>query len=130
MYLVIDQRSVKKLDKDKVSKIYQVESNCLKNPRCDPNSLTITPKQLQYVTVDSKSFLVMCTNLGLQIWSELGENVLLFHPISSTVTNAGPESEPFFRGVAATGRFICAGASDGSFVVIGKLTPLLCVGLH
>ena len=67
-----------------------------------------------YVNIGSSTYLVVVSDIGIQLWSSNGENLLSFISLSTLISEDG---DHFLRGVTASDDFLAAGASTGDLFV-------------
>jgi WD40 repeat protein len=63
-------------------------------------------------------FLVVASNLGVQVWSEQGDNLIFFYPKSSLKKSY--DEDAFMRGLASVGNSIAVGTSSGEVLVFSN----------
>lgn len=73
------------------------------------------------ITVSSVklSHLVICTRLGVQLWSENGERMIYFCPVNS-LNGLEEENMHYMQGISASGSNVYIGTSMGTLLVFGS----------
>jgi hypothetical protein len=79
--------------------------------------------QVAYVNIKVSSikltYLVICTRLGVQLWSDSGERMIYFCPVNS-LNGLEEENMHFMQGIAAGGSNVYIGTSMGTLLVFGS----------
>ena len=65
------------------------------------------------------SYLVICTRLGVQLWSENGERMIYFCPVNS-LNGLEEENMHYMQGISASGSNVYIGTSMGTLLVFGS----------
>lgn len=76
-------------------------------------------RKATFVNIGSSKYLVVVSDLGLQLWSPNGENMFFSLSLSSLISEDG---EHFLRGVTACDDFLAVGSSSGEIFVFGTPT--------
>lgn len=69
--------------------------------------------EVAFLKLKDDDYLTVASSSGLHIWSEQGDNLIFFHPISADSN----QQDPYMRGLTSIGNFICVGTSSGNTVV-------------
>jgi WD40 repeat protein len=75
--------------------------------------------QVAYIEVQGRCVLAIATNLGIQLWSMNGDQLVFNFSLNSQSSYADEEDddERFMKGVATCMDFLCVGCSNGNIVI-------------
>jgi WD40 repeat protein len=97
----------------RLNEVYLLRSGTLKT--LDLSKTKIYQVGFLNLKGDDSDYLAIASNLGFHIWSEQGDNLIFFYPISAL--NEKNDEEPFMRGLTSIDNSICVGTSTGNVVV-------------
>mmetsp|Transcript_25270 Transcript_25270/g.42118 ORF Transcript_25270/g.42118 Transcript_25270/m.42118 type:complete len:346 (-) Transcript_25270:142-1179(-) len=72
--------------------------------------------QATFIQLQEKCVLAVLSNLGIQVWSMLGDNMIFYFPLNSLL-GFESEEELFMRGVTCLDNNLCVGCSTGNILI-------------
>eukprot|EP01039_Chlorochromonas_danica_P009290 gene9291-10255_t len=73
--------------------------------------------QSKFVQVQGHSLIAITSDLGVQLWTADGDNMLFYQALATVLGSSGEEDGRFMRGITGQDTFLCVGCSTGGIAV-------------